>query len=483
MPAQAEKIPVADHCVSTIADDITQTAYWSWDRMFTMTRAEREDYQLKAARRRFDELAPRITALREQADQAGISKINTLNDLVPLLYNHTVFKSYPLSLLEKNRFDLLTRWFQRLTPIDLSGIDASQCDGIDDWLTLLETQTPLQIVHTTGTTGKLSFMPRTPLEGDLWAIIQIKTIRERFGNGPQDHVGEADVSLPMIYPSVRYGRYTTQRVLDYMAQHFCPAPDQLYALSYGTLSADLVSLSGRIRVAQAKGELAQMKLSDSQRVALKRYLAEVDRRPQEAADFFGRMANELKGKRVYINSQTSYLFQAATEGLKRGLRDVFSKDSIGIAGGGGKGIVLPPNYRDTIAEFTGIPRSHWAPNSYGMTELTGVIPGCIDDHAHLPPYLVPFLVNPETGAMLPREGRQTGRFAAFDLLAQNMWGGIITGDKVTIEWDRQCPCGRTGPHVHNSISRFDATVTGDDKVTCSATVDNTDAALQALLGR
>lgn len=58
MPAQAERIPVAAHLVSTVADDITQTAYWSWDRMFTMTRAEREDYQLRAARRRFDELAP-----------------------------------------------------------------------------------------------------------------------------------------------------------------------------------------------------------------------------------------------------------------------------------------------------------------------------------------------------------------------------------------------------------------------------------------
>jgi hypothetical protein len=64
---------------------------------------------------------------------------------------------------------------------------------------------------------------------------------------------------------------------------------------------------------------------------------------------------------------------------------------------------------------------------------------------------------------------------------QTYWGGIITGDKVTVDYDGNCKCGRHGPFVHDNIGRFSEAVTGDDKVTCSATIDNTDAALQQLL--
>jgi hypothetical protein len=67
------------------------------------------------------------------AFDAAQPPLQALSELV--LYNHTVFKSYPMSLLEKNRFDLLTRWFDRLTPIDLSHFDAAKCEGIDDWMT------------------------------------------------------------------------------------------------------------------------------------------------------------------------------------------------------------------------------------------------------------------------------------------------------------------------------------------------------------
>ena len=60
-------------------------------------------------------------------------------------------------------------------------------------------------------------------------------------------------------------------------------------------------------------------------------------------------------------------------------------------------------------------------------------------------------------------------------------GGVISGDKVTTDWDRACPCGREGAFIHGDIERYPTNVTGDDKITCAATVDNTDAALQKLL--
>jgi hypothetical protein len=465
---------------SLTADEISRYGYKSSNELFAITRQEAEVLQLRWARRRFEELAPTISALKEQADQKGVSRIETLTDLVPLLYNHTVFKSYPMSLLEKNRFDLLTRWFSRLTPLDLSGVDASGCEDIDDWMTLLEAKTPVKIFHTSGTTGKLSFIPRTALEYDLFVQTVLKNIWYPFGASARETPGPG-LRLPVVYARYnRYGRYVVQRTISYLAEHFAPSPNEVYTLDNGTMSADLVSLSGRIRVAQAKGELSKMKLSDKQRVAFKRYLEEVERRPEVTAAFFKRVTDELRGKRVLLSAVSSALFQAAKEGLARGVRGAFAGESYGLSGGFGKGTTLPPDWREQVVEFTGIAKSRWE-LPYGTTELTGPMPLCAEGYYHIPPYIVPFLLDPTTGSILPREGNQTGRFAAFDALAQNMWGGIITGDKLTIEWDRECACGRKGAHIHNTVERYSESVTGDDKVTCAATIEYTDAALKILL--
>jgi hypothetical protein len=463
--------------VNLVADDITRYGCRKPDEIFSVARPDVEAFQLAAIQRRFEELAPRIPAVRDQAQRHRVNRIAALDDVVPLLFNHTVAKSYPLALLEKGRFDLLTRWLDRLTPLDLSSIDANQCDGIDAWLTLLETRTPLKIFHTSGTSGKLSFIPRTRLEYALWSEVRLTGIRFPFG---APHESEAELRLPVIFPAPRSGRYAAQRMIAYLTDHFAPAPDQVFTLNEGHLSADLISLSGRVRIAQAKGEVAKLKLSESQRQAFKQYLAELERRPAENAAFFKRIIGELRGRRVFISSASSVLLQAAQEGLALGIRGAFAPDSIGFTGGGGKGIVLPPNWRELLGEFSGIAPSRWQSN-YGMSEITAPMPACSQGHYHVPAYIVPFVLDPFGTSALPRRGAQTGRFAAFDLLAQNLWGGVISGDRVTIEWDGTCPCGRLGAYLQPDIERYSENVSGDDKVTCSSTVDNTDAALQTLL--
>ncbi len=109
MEATALNNPAATG-VNLVADEITQYATKAGNELFGMSRLEAELFQLRAARRRFEELAPQIGALKEQADRNRVTRIGSLDDLVPLLFNHTVLKSYPISLLERNRFDLLTRW-------------------------------------------------------------------------------------------------------------------------------------------------------------------------------------------------------------------------------------------------------------------------------------------------------------------------------------------------------------------------------------
>lgn len=458
-------------------DEITATLFDSWDSLFNMTNHEVDNLRLAHAQQRFATLRPQLRALDSQASRHAIDAIKNLDDLIPLLFSHSEYKSYPMALLEKRRFGLLTAWLDDYTTVDLSGVETDSCEGIDEWLEQLEQQARLFVHHTTGTTGKISFLPRTELEQVLWIYGNLKNF-EGFADDPGIEVGFDGLRLACMYPGPRNGRYIANRALDCYAKYLTPTPDDIYTLNQGTLSADLVSLSGRIRVAQAKGELKNMQLDKAQKIALKRYLDELELRPQEFHAFMENMATTLKGRKVYVGTQVGAMTRAAQEGLKRGLREVFHPDSIGIIGGGSKGMELPDNWRELVEEFTGITR--WK-DLYGMSEVIGSCCLCDQGVYHIPPYLIPFLLDPESGAQLPRQGVQTGRFALFDCSAQSYWGGIMTGDKVTIDWRGDCGCGRNGAFIVPPVSRYSEAVTGDDKVTCSATVDNTDAALQELL--
>jgi len=461
-------------------DDIASHIELSWDELFGMDRAEVERFQLRSARRRFEELVPKVKQLKGQVDATGITAIRSLEDLPRLLFNDAVYKSYPISLIEKNRFDQLTHWMAGLTSLDLSGVSVRGVEGIDSWLEALEAQTPLRVFHTSGTGGKLSFLPRSTVEDELWFEGMMK-LHAGFGEDKGVKLGgKNDIRLPVVYPSWRYGRYVAQRVLRHTQRRVAPTPEECYTLTNGTLSADLASLSGRIRIAQAKGNLHEMKLSDPMRVALKRYLEELQSRPQEAAQFFVNVAEKLRGKRVYIQCVQSVLLTAAKAGLARGLSNVFAPDSCAGTGGGAKGIEMPENWQEIFKTFTGIAR--WR-RAYSMAEMVGAMRLCDEGYYHIPPYYIPFLLDPKSGAPLRRSGTVTGRYGFLDLLCQTQWGGIVSGDRVTIEWDRQCGCGRKGAHIHSDILRYSelAEAGGDEKISCAATIDTTDAALQALI--
>lgn len=459
-------------------DDLSDRVDRSWDELFGMELPEREAFQLSSLRRRFDELAPKLKSLRVQVEDTGISRIDKLEDVVPLLFHDAVYKSYPVSLIEKSQFDRLTRWLSGYTTVDLTHVDVGQCDGIDRWIDTLDAQTPLRVIHTTGTSGKLSFFPRSTVEVRSFFRSLLK-VHEGFGSEPGVRLGDGQTRMIVANPVPRYGRQIRYRCFPLMQKYVTPTPGQLYTLD-DEVSADLVSLSGRIRIAQAKGELSKLTLSQSQRAAMVKYLADLEKRPADAASFFERIVHELRGKRVLAAGFSHLLYEAARTGLERGMRNIFAPGSLGMTAGGNKEGALPANWLDVVREFSGIHK--WGMN-YGMSEMVSMMPMGDEGWYHVPPYVIPFLLDPVSGALLPRKGVVTGRLAFYDLLAQTNWGGIISGDKVTIDWDGRSPSGRKAPRIRSDITRYTAEITGEDKVSCAATVDQTDAALQALLAR
>jgi hypothetical protein len=444
--------------------------------MFSIPLAAQRDLHLEAARGRFDDLVDRIPLVRRLADEQGVTRLNTLEDLGLLLAPHSASKSYPLSFVENARFDRLTQWLQGFTAHDLSGVAMGGCESLDDWIDALDAQTPLRVVHSTGTSGKLSFLPRDLETSRQYTPGYLRQF-DPFGDEPGRLAG-AVAETPVLYLQYRRGAYGQQRLLDGLQRDlFGGAAEMIVALHPGRFSADAVSLVGRIRAAEARGDLRRDGLG---RTLLDKREALLEAQRQAEADleaFLDVLGARFRGARVSLMGHLPQLHKLAAAALARGYENLFAPESFAAGGGGLKGVALPADWQDTIHRFLGPVRPT---PGYGMSELVGVMRPCREGHFHLPPWIIPFLLDPLTGQQLPREGVRTGRFGVFDLNASGYWGGCITGDEVTLSWGdtAPCPCGRIGPYVHSDIRRYTEAEGGDDKITCAGAPQAYDRALE-----
>ncbi len=428
--------------------------------------------QLAGARKRFEYFIPRIKALKKLADEQNISEITSLNDLAPILFQHTVYKSYPLAFIEKKKFDKLTAWLDKLTTHDLSTIVTNECNSIDSWLEAIEKQSNIRIVHSTGTSGKLSFLPRSESEMDNFKQAFYLFIEVLTGVNPHT------THMPVFFPSFADGRQLAQRVLSRFGPMLAGSEGEYHTAIPGYLSADFMSLAGRLQAAKAKGELGKLQMlkalsyNKGELIRLKR------NRPKYMAAFFDNMISNYRGRQVFMLGTLTSMIEAALEGEKQGLSHVFAPNSAIVTGGGLKGQTVPDDWYERICTFYGVKSIR---DGYGMTETTGYMPSCEQNHYHIYPHFIPFVFDLVDGQVLPRKGIQTGRFGFYDLLTESYWGGFLTGDEVTIHWDEQCTCGRTGPWLEKSIHRISEKNDGDDKISCAGSQEAYDSFIDYLL--
>jgi hypothetical protein len=205
-----------------------------------LPRAELEAIQLAGLRGRFEQLRQRVAVLTVLADEQAITTIRTLDDAAPLLFQHTMYKSYPVGLLLRHRFADLTRWLQRLTTVDLSGVPVDGIAGIDGWIDALDAHTSLRVITSSGTTGTMSLLPRSTAElasgGWLEGLVA--------GGGPRE----------VVWPNFRSGATAFGRLAELLERRVAGRPERFHALHPGRVSADLLLLAARRRAAQARGE-------------------------------------------------------------------------------------------------------------------------------------------------------------------------------------------------------------------------------------
>ena len=430
-----------------------------------LPREEIDVLQLAALRQRFEQLRDRIPVVKKLAEAEGVDGIDDLHDVVPLLFEHTVYKSYPPSLLAKRNFNQLNRWLARLVTPEVGAAilaaDVSGCQGLDEWFEAMDKQVPqLRLAHTSGTSGTLSFLGMGTREFEK--VMEIRRLVVFGGPGPD----AVDNDLHAIFPSYRWGYLSHLRASEFTIKVLLDGKEDHFHAAYpATSSSDVQLLAAQIRAAHAKGTLDRLEISPE--LAAKK--AEYDRvqaeMPEYLPRFFERVVEELRGRRVYVAATWNHLHNMAKAGLAQGLEGVFAPDSFVQTTGGAKGVVQPEGWQDDVRRFTGVSRLNEA---YQMSEVLATHSQCEAGHFHFAHTGIPFVLDPETSRPLPRSGRVTGRAAFFDLGAELRWGGFITGDEITVEWDEPCPCGRPSRYVVGGIQRYSEKHGGDDKITCAA---------------
>jgi hypothetical protein len=107
---------------------------------------------------------------------------------------------------------------------------------------------------------------------------------------------------------------------------------------------------------------------------------------------------------------------------------------------------------------------------YGMQEINTAMPRCREGRYHIPPWLICLVLDQGGDNLLPLVSAETeGRAAFFDLSLDGRWGGVISGDKIVVDYGK-CACGNRSPSIRDNITRY-ADLAGGDKITCSGTID------------
>jgi hypothetical protein len=428
------------------------------DERFALSHAELRDTQTEAMNERLQERRDRIKLLGHRAEEAGIGDVRSRDDIVPLLFPHSVYKSYPESFLSDQKWDRLAKWLATVTPYPILPIETSEVVDLDDWLARLAANGNY-VSCSSGTTGKSAMLHASEADRD-WSRVDTVGVFS-WGSGVEP---AQDRRMFGVGATVESPKNSTIR--DAQAAAFGDPRFEPFRLPVPPITV---------------GQLTKM-------VVLRKAMADGTARPEEIADFEATSKDreetldkayviaaerliDARADKLFIAAQWNALYHVATLVREMGYsaKD-FHPDNCIYVGGGLKRAQLPADYKEYVHETFHIPPNREFQN-YSMQELNSGMPRCRGGgRYHVPPWIVPFILNQDGDALLPHEsGELEGRAAFFDLALDGRWGGVITGDKIALDLS-PCACGNAGPSIRDDIVRY-ADLEGDDKIGCAGTVD------------
>jgi hypothetical protein len=406
--------------------------------------------------RHFQERREQVPLLRTRSDDEGITAIRTAQDVVPCLFPHSVFKSYPPVLVEQGRWEQMNRWLDSVSSRRID-VDVTGVTDLDGWLARLRSNGHY-VMSSSGTQGKASFMDKSMEDITVGIDAQIGALVDR-GVKP-------DNSWIMVGLGGSSGNFLATLSGTALRDRFArpdglpnpPQPPQTEG--HLAFMSRLAGLRRKMAEGTATaGELAQMEEDSA-------------RREKETVDRLNFLADAMLARadeKYLIGTMMSSAWRFYEVLRERGIEPGrFTADNVVFQSGGTKGVVVPENGRALVLEMLNVEPQRYV-QLYSMQEVNLQASACDEGRYHPQDGLV-VLVLDEAGEQLAPvvDGIADGRAALIDLTAHARWGGIISGDHIQVDVTG-CPCGRSGPSILPDISRFSNV--GDDKLTCAGTMD------------
>lgn len=424
---------------------------------FDISAAQAREAQVAALNERFQSARDTIKLVRQRADEAGVTEIRRLEDVVPLLLPHTAYKSYPESFLTGKRWDRLTRWLGTVTSQPVDTIDLEGVEDVDGWIAACEAAGHF-VSCTSGTTGKPAMLPAT--KGDLAFAAREGVEAVQWGSairaGDQRTIAGFGATAQTSRNAANGGALI-QAFVDFAK---IPASGDAPAITIGSITRMI-----ELRKAIADGTALPDEIAAFERESAARQ-SSLDGALGKAVDHI----IAARGDRLMIMSMWAHLFQLAEKVRERGFsaKDFHPENAV-FLGGGLKGAKLPEDYKEYIFETFNLSPAYIY-QMYGMQETQTSMPRCSHGRYHVPAWMVCLPLDKDGSNLLPIGDEEiTGRAAFFDLSVEGRWGGIISGDRIEVDF-RPCACGSPSPSIRDNITRY-ADLEGDDKIACSGTVD------------
>ena len=432
--------------------------YQHSDDCYTVPFDEVRALQLAAMNERLQEHVDRIQLVRFRANDAGVAEICDYSGVVPLLLPHTAYKSYPESFLIDEKWDKLTKWLGTISAYPYDGVDLDGVAGIDDWIARLE-RAGHYVSCSSGTTGKAAMLSASRYDIDLLPADNIRACTWATGIPPaRDRHFFSLAPVANLARNNAIIRETCQAYGKPDVTHFrLPVP----SITIGSMTQMIV-----LRKAISEGTAMPAEIAA--------YESTVASREKEFDDAIGIAVDALiqaRGEKLFLMGMWGSLYQLAAALRQRGFggKD-FELDNMMYVGGGLKRAQVPPDYREIVHETFNVRPEHNY-QLYSMQEINTVMPRCHKGgRYHVPPWLICLPLNKDADALLPMDrGEVQGRACFFDLSLDARWGGVISGDRIEVDFG-PCQCGAQTPSIRDSIVRY-ADLEGDDKISCSGTVD------------
>ena len=430
------------------------------DDRFDYSAADIRETQIAALNERFQERKDVLKLLGHRAEEAGTTEIRSVEDMVPLLFPHTAYKSYPESFLMDERWDRLTKWLGTVSPYPITGVDLENITDIDDWIARLSAKGYF-ISCSSGTTGKSAMLIASQKDMDWSKIDTVGVFSWGSGVEPkQDRKMIGCAPVASVPKNLTIGE----------AQRAAFANPGWERFNYPVPPITVGSLTKMV--------VMRKKISDG--TARPEEIAEFENTSQERQLVLDK-AVILAAEEIIANREKKLMVSGLWSGLyavAKVVRDMgysakdFNPDNCIYVGGGLKRALLPDDYQEYVHETFNIPHNRDFQN-YSMQELNSGMPKCREcGRYHLPPWIIPMILDKDGDKLLPYDlngGEIEGRAAFFDLSLDGRWGGVITGDKISLDY-RPGICSHKGPSIRNNIARF-ADLEGDDKIGCAGTID------------